>query len=137
MSIDEGLDGRLIPRVASKTPLPTLRTVHPTSLRRLCPPEADASTMNIICSWSTTGGGAREARICGEHHLRQLSVRPRKKSKGCPITITAKHPTKVSHHFASGSLVSCALFCFTDSFRLLYVDHNALHYYVRMTACSI
>lgn len=79
--------------------------IHPTSLASLCPPESSCAKINTICSWRAAGQGEGEDEIRGEHHLTQLLVRPLKKSRGCPVTITAKHPTNVSHNFAKGPVV--------------------------------
>lgn len=72
---------------------------HPTSIARLCPSEG-ASNINVICSWSASVGeeGQNET-IVGQHHLRNLLVRPQNKSKGCPLAMTAKHTAKVRHDF--------------------------------------
>lgn len=82
--------------------------IHPTSLASLCPPESSCEKINSICSWRAAGNGDGEYEIHGQHHLTQLSVRPLKKSRGCPLTITAKHPTNIFHNFAKGPVVSVA-----------------------------
>lgn len=42
--------------------------------------------------------------IHGQHHLRNLLVRPLNQSKGCPLALTAKYKPKVSHNFDEGPL---------------------------------
>ena len=72
---------------------------HPTSIARLCPSKG-TSNINVICSWSASvGEGGQNESIVGQHHLRNLLVRPQSKSKGCPLAMTAKHIAKVSHDF--------------------------------------
>jgi hypothetical protein len=72
---------------------------HPTSIARLCPSKG-TSNINVICSWSASvGEGGQNESIVGQHHLRNLLVRPQNKSKGCPLAMTAKHIAKVSHDF--------------------------------------
>lgn len=75
---------------------------HPTSLNHLCSSEESSSEINIICSWTTPG---KEDLLLGQHHLRQLAVRPEFKSKGCPILISAKYDTTFSHDFSYSPLV--------------------------------
>lgn len=71
---------------------------HPTSIARLCPTEGSAESIHLVCSWSAQNGA-----IHGHHHIRGLPVRPLKINKGgCPITITASHPTSVSNNFDTG-----------------------------------
>ena len=72
---------------------------HPTSIARLCPSEG-TSNINVICSWSASVGDVgHDETIVGQHHLRNLLVRPQNKSKGCPLAMTARHKAKVSHDF--------------------------------------
>lgn len=75
---------------------------HPTSVASLCPKTAN-SEISLICAWSTTSTTSDE-KVFGQHHLRQLAVRPRRRSKGCPLMVTARHKTEVSHNFATGPL---------------------------------
>jgi len=76
----------------------------PTSLASLCPLNG-ASNINIICCWSAiVGNGGKDETIYGQHHLRNLLVRPLNKSKGCPLALTAKYKSKVSHNFDEGPL---------------------------------
>lgn len=77
---------------------------HPTSIARLCPSEG-TSNVNVICSWSASVGeeDRQSETIVGQHHLRNLVVRPQNKSKGCPLSMTAKHMTKVCHDFDASS----------------------------------
>lgn len=82
--------------------------LHPTSIGKLCPPEKNASEVNIVCSWSAIGSSQEEV-IRGEHHKRGLSVRPISKCKGCPIAPTATYDNSVAHDFQKGPAVS-ALF---------------------------
>ena len=70
---------------------------HPTSIASLCPKNFN-SEINLICAWSTTGTTSNE-KVFGQHHLRQLAVRPRRRSKGCPLMVTARHKAEVSHNF--------------------------------------
>jgi hypothetical protein len=79
--------------------------VHPTSITSLCPP-GGTSNINIICCWSALVGNEGEDKtVHGQHHLRNLMVRPHSKSKGCPLALTAKHVSQVSHDFDSSPLV--------------------------------
>jgi hypothetical protein len=82
--------------------------LHPTSIGKLCPPEKNASEVNIVCSWSAIGSSQEEV-IRGEHHKRGLSVRPISKCQGCPIAPTATYDHSVFHDFKQGPAVS-ALF---------------------------
>lgn len=75
---------------------------HPTSLDCLCSSEESSSEINIICSWATSG---KQDSIVGQHHLRHLAVRPEYKSKGCPILISAKYESDVTHDFSFSPLV--------------------------------
>ena len=72
---------------------------HPTSIASLCPKKAN-SEINLICAWSTPGT-ANDEKLFGQHHLRQLAVRPRRRSKGCPLMVSARHKSEVSHDFAA------------------------------------
>ncbi len=76
---------------------------HPTSIAHLCP-SAGTSNINVICSWSASVGeeGQHET-IVGQHHLRNMLIRPQNKSKGCPLSLTAKHLEKVCHNFDTSS----------------------------------
>ena len=74
-------------------------TYHPTSIASLCPKKAN-SEINLICAWSTPGT-ANDEKVFGQHHLRQLAVRPRRRSKGCPLMVSARHNSEVSHNFAA------------------------------------
>ena len=72
---------------------------HPTSLASLCPLNGGAN-INIICCWSAiTGNDGKDDTIYGQHHLRNLLVRPLNKSKGCPLALTANFQSKVVHNF--------------------------------------
>lgn len=78
---------------------------HPTSITSLCPHDG-TSNINIICCWSALVGNEGEDKtVYGQHHLRNLLVRPQTKSKGCPLALTAKHKTRVSHKFEACPLV--------------------------------
>ena len=80
---------------------------HPTSIASLCP-VSGSSNINIICCWSAVvGNNGRNEIIHGQHHLRNLLVRPQNNSKGCPLALTAKYNGKASHNFDNGPLVSC------------------------------
>ena len=73
---------------------------HPTSIARLFPVNSCKTKVDLICTWRTTRSaiGAMQ----GQHHIAGLSVRPRSKSKGCPITITCQHPSTMTHNFSTG-----------------------------------
>ena len=76
---------------------------HPTSIAQLCPSEG-TSNINVICSWSASVGEEDQIdTIVGQHHLRNLLIRPQSKSKGCPLAMTAKHLEKVCHDFNASS----------------------------------
>mmetsp|Transcript_27462 Transcript_27462/g.55151 ORF Transcript_27462/g.55151 Transcript_27462/m.55151 type:complete len:1702 (+) Transcript_27462:4357-9462(+) len=76
---------------------------HPTSIAHLCPSEG-TSNINVVCSWSASvGEGGQYETIVGQHHLRNLLLRPQNKSKGCPLAMTAKHVEKVCHDFDASS----------------------------------
>eukprot|EP00957_Ditylum_brightwellii_P009143 691336-Ditylum_brightwellii.AAC.1 len=78
---------------------------HPTSIMNLCPPEESSSKINVICTWTAlSSGNAEDEVIYGQHHLRQLAVRPQAKSKGCPLTITANHRSEIEHDFTGGPM---------------------------------
>jgi hypothetical protein len=80
---------------------------HPTSLASLCPISGGGSNINIVCCWSAIVGEMdTDYIIYGQHHLRNLLVRPLNKSKGCPLALTAKYKPHVSHNFDEGPLVS-------------------------------
>jgi hypothetical protein len=72
---------------------------HPTSRAFLCSPQE----LNIICSWKTVGEHDNDI-IEGQHHLRQLAVRPQRKSKSSPLLIGAKYDPCVNHDFSTGPL---------------------------------
>jgi len=77
---------------------------HPTSISSLCP-VSGSSNINIICCWAAiveVGGG--DEIIRGQHHLRNLLVRPQNKSKGCPLALTVKHKAHLVHDFSYGPL---------------------------------
>lgn len=76
---------------------------HPTSIAHLCPSEG-TSNINVICSWSASVGEEdQHETIVGQHHLRNMLIRPQNKSKGCPLSMTAKHLEKVCHDFDASS----------------------------------
>jgi hypothetical protein len=79
---------------------------HPTSIAKLCPPDSSKAKLNMVCTWSALGGDSRTDTVHGQHHFTRLSVRPTSTTRGCPITITCKHPSQVSHDFEKGPLVS-------------------------------
>jgi len=79
---------------------------HPTSIAKLCPLDSSKAKLNMVCTWSAVGGGNRTDIVHGQHHFTRLSVRPTTSARGCPITITCRHPSKVSHDFEKGPLVS-------------------------------
>jgi len=80
-----------------------IKTSHPTSLDNLCSSEERSSDINIICSWATRG---KDGLYKGQHHLRQLAVRPEFKSKGCPVLLSAKYESDFKHDFSQCPLVS-------------------------------
>jgi len=88
-------------------------TAHPTSISRLCP-QGDMSNIHIICCWSALVGneGDNEEEVYGQHHLRNLMVRPQNKSKGCPLALSANYKTDLSHDFDLSPLVSSSNKCF-------------------------
>jgi hypothetical protein len=80
-----------------------VETIRPTSIARLCPSGDD--TIHISCVWKIAGDESNSNNsnvIHGEHHIRGLSVRPATRTKACPITITAEHPTVFSNNFDNG-----------------------------------
>lgn len=79
--------------------------MHPTSLASLCPLNG-GSNINIICCWSAviSNSERKDDIIYGQHHLRNLLVRPLNKTKGCPLALTAKYKPKVQHNFDEGPL---------------------------------
>jgi len=77
---------------------------HPTSLAFLCSPHHHSSSeINVICSWKTKGEKPDEI-IVGQHHLRQLAVRPQHKSQSCPLLIGANYNPSVQHDFSTSPL---------------------------------
>ncbi len=76
---------------------------HPTSRAFLCSPHQHSrgSEINVVCSWKTKGLSVGEI-IEGQHHLRQLVVRPQHKSKSCPLLIGAKYNSSLQHDFSLG-----------------------------------
>ena len=79
---------------------------HPTSIARLCPTDSSKAKLNMVCTWSALVGASRTDIVHGQHHFTRLSVRPTTSSRGCPITITCKHPSNLIHDFVKGPLVS-------------------------------
>ena len=79
---------------------------HPTSIAKLCPSDISKAKLNMMCTWSAVGGDRRTDIVHGQHHFTRLSVRPTTNTRGCPITITCRHPSQVSHDFEKGPLVS-------------------------------
>jgi hypothetical protein len=79
---------------------------HPTSIGKLCPPATSLSKIHVICSWRAILG---DEVIHGEHHLRGVSVRPLSFFNGCPVTVTASHPSVIPHDFSKGPAVSASL----------------------------
>ena len=79
------------------------------SIASLCPLSGGGSNINIICCWSAIVGREDVDNIIyGQHHLRNLLVRPLNKSKGCPLALTANYKPRVSHNFDEGPLVSAS-----------------------------
>jgi hypothetical protein len=72
---------------------------HPTSIASLFPQDLGASMVHLICSWRAILG---QEVVRGEHHIRQVMVRPLKAFHGCPVSVTVSHPTTVSHDFGNG-----------------------------------
>lgn len=83
----------------------SVAAVHPTSLASLCPLNG-GSNINVICCWSAviSNSERKDDIIYGQHHLRNLLVRPLSKTKGCPLALTATYETKVQHNFDEGPL---------------------------------
>lgn len=70
----------------------------PTSVTRLCPKPGSLDSIHIICSWRDQVGS-----VVGTHHIRGLPVRPTASSQtGCPIVLTASHPTEITNDFSCG-----------------------------------
>ncbi len=84
------------------------RKYHPTSRACLCSPHnSSGAEINVICSWKTKGRTESPGDlILGQHHLRQLAVRPQHKSNRCPLLISSKFDSRVTHDFALCPLVS-------------------------------
>lgn len=102
---------------------PSSPAAHPTSISSLCPPN-DASNINIICCWSAlVGNEGEDERVYGQHHLRNLMVRPQNKSKGCPLSLTANYTSKASHKFDERPLVSYIISIF---YCMLSPDQNLI-----------
>ena len=74
---------------------------HPSSLSRLFPLCDRKAKINLICTWKSWSDDGANV-VCGQHHIADLLVRPKSKSKGCPITITCQHLTSVPHDFTKG-----------------------------------
>ena len=72
-------------------------TAHAVSIERLCPRSQDNEEVQIVCSWM-----GEDAHLRGQHHIRGLFVHPIDKTRGCPITLTAQHPSYFSNDFDSG-----------------------------------
>ena len=77
---------------------------HATSLESLCSSKDGSAEINIICGWEAHGN--ESDKIIGQHHLRQLEVRPQYQSKGCPLIVSAKYKDLFRHDFAISPLVS-------------------------------
>lgn len=93
---------------------------HPTSLSSLCPTDA-ASSINIICCWTAIVGGDGQDNVTpGQHHLRDLIVRPRtnESRKGSPLVLTARYDSRLVHDFNSGPVVRWMAF--------IYLRHETL-----------
>ena len=108
---------------------------HPTSLASLCPVSGGGSNINIICCWSAIVGREDVDNIIyGQHHLRNLLVRPLNKSKGCPLALTANYKPCVSHNFDEGPLVSasrCKIFL-----QLILFPSERLTIYLYLKGCG-
>ncbi|GKY94633.1 hypothetical protein MPSEU_000428800 [Mayamaea pseudoterrestris] len=63
---------------------------HPTSLKRLCPPEQYNHSFSLVMSWSTKDG-----LHCGQHFKRDICIRPSVKYTECPISLSAIYPESV------------------------------------------
>lgn len=70
---------------------------HPTSIVRLLPRETRDSSVCLVCSWRDADG-----KVKGAHFIRSLQVRPAKRDKGCPITVTAEYPAEVTTDLDAG-----------------------------------
>ena len=94
---------------------------HPTSLASLCP-LSGGSNINIVCCWSAiVHNEGRDVAIQGQHHLRDLLVRPLNKSKGSPLALTAKYTPRVSHNFDERPLVSIFVVLLATSLSFQYL----------------
>ena len=110
---------------------------HPTSLASFCPVVGGGSNINIVCCWSAIvlKDNTDEIIIYGQHHLRNLLVRPLNKSKSCPLALTAKYKRHVFHNFDEGPLVSASEihdYFFSNS----WIRLNASQYTVYLTECE-
>lgn len=75
-------------------------SAHPTSRACLCSPHE----LNLICCWKTKMDDATDVIVKGQHHIRQLVVRPLHRSKTCPLAIDAVYDPHIKHDFSSGPL---------------------------------
>jgi len=101
---------------------------HPTSLASMCPVGDEFSSISLLCGWSAhIGTGENISLTNGQHHLSQLVVRPTKKKKGCPLTITSKHKSNLKHDFSRGLLVSTNAY-YVSCFRRFSISHSIVHY---------
>lgn len=99
---------------------------HPTSLENLCSSEENSSEINIICSWAAPG---KEGLTLGQHHLRQLAVRPEFKSKGCPILISAQYDPHFTHDFSKCPLVSCFFYTYIVAYIIINYQNNQYYFH--------
>jgi hypothetical protein len=70
---------------------------HATSIDRFGPQNLDNDAVHLICSWR-----GEDASIQGQQLIRGLCVRPSDKSRGCPVTVTARHPSVFSNNVKKG-----------------------------------
>lgn len=72
---------------------------HPTSIASLFPREHDASKVHLITSWRAILG---QEVVRGEHHNRNVIIRPLRSFHGCPIAASVSHPATMSNDFSKG-----------------------------------
>mmetsp|Transcript_143 Transcript_143/g.202 ORF Transcript_143/g.202 Transcript_143/m.202 type:complete len:2064 (-) Transcript_143:174-6365(-) len=77
---------------------------HPTSMLALCPQTKGGSKINIICTWAASVNSDKLMVLKGQHHLRQLTIRPELKSLGCPIAMTVRYESEAFHNFSETPL---------------------------------
>ena len=56
--------------------------------------------LNLLLVW---GALTAEARLIGQHVVRNVVVRPQPASRQCPLTLTVKYAPRTSHNFSAGT----------------------------------